>query len=78
MLVMIPREPDLKVRRDGRIPARINAEAGALITVNERGHMHGASRINPLQPQISNRRKLPNQPTGDQHAIAKTIAEFCP
>lgn len=47
MLVMIPREPDLKVRHDGRIPARTHAEAGALNTVNERGDMHGASRIGP-------------------------------
>ena len=32
---MIPREPDPKVRRDGRIPARKHAEAGAFNTVNE-------------------------------------------
>ncbi len=51
MLVMIPREPDPKVRHDGRIPARKHAEAGALNTVNERGHMHGASRINPTKCQ---------------------------
>jgi len=50
---MIPREPDLKVRRDGRIPARNTAEAGAFNTVNERGDMHGASRIVPPQAQIS-------------------------
>lgn len=51
MLVMIPREPDPKVRHDGRIPARKHADAGALKTVNERGHMHGASRIDPTQSE---------------------------
>jgi len=51
MLVMIHRDSDPKVRRDGRTPARRTAKAGAKNTVDERGEVHGAFR--PQKPTRS-------------------------
>jgi hypothetical protein len=67
MLVMIPREPDPKVRHDGRIPARKHADAGVFNTVNERGHMHGASRIHPARAEDIERETSANDAQFKEH-----------